>query len=1331
MASLQKLSIRGVRSFSPEDDEQAGHSFVHDPKSVNQSSVKASIKLRFTNKASRTMVVIRSMEVIQKKSTMQFKALDGVLRSTNAAGEKISLSHKCSELDRQIPSLIGVSKPILEHVVFCHQEDSSWPLQEGAVLKKRFDEIFDSTRYAKALDALRKSKTEYNGKMKDIAATLAGLQAHLHAAEGLHDDLQTSNSNLEKLEEKNQKIEKEVDELETKQQEYEKVLAERDDLREAEDKIKYDLRSTSELASSQMAMLETDMSSTSLSDLQHMLSNFDESVSEIDKGYEGKVKEFEGIKKQVQEVQDERIEKCSGRGVITAEKETNDIAIATRLSLCEEISSKFYVPFSGDSSDSNIKSYVSKLDAEKKKLLDNLKEVRRKNQVEDDELSSRMGELTAKQRNLEDSSRSNSETRSYLEEKLNDVFTQSQSSSRISKIEVDDAIRAAEKLVQERDNLSSNQRLTEIPKEIKTREAKLHSLSLITEEQKEGLEQLRLCEDDVSSLETLQRDCNHSTSEINETLKDLIQRYPNFKEVLTPCNAEEVESVEKASLEVMEMKREGEEDLKKKQDAFSSKNKQFTESSALLQNSRSRVDELICTIADLQKAGSSVSKIKEIASSQRTADLEHSNASTIDLQNIDAQSLLSGCRDILKSLDAGVTEGHVKKFVKKLKKMVQVKDDQGGLIEGKCPCCNRGFGNGDDFNAEDFEQMKSTLEKWKNPATTPFLSDADKEQDSETKEMYAKWVEEIQEGLPEWSELKRAEETLVTLQGTVARDTKTLEVIRAEKDVAEVDVTTATKKVSNMEKISTSTSRLLDDCTRVSSLRSDVEAKKGRLKQYAPQSEGKTLREVERQIEETGRQKENLMKFIQDLNKEMANVQKRLQVVTQRCSSAEKIASEKKETYSKYGGLEKARAEMREGIERCNDLDAKLRSQEAPIRQQIASCEAEKATLRKKHDAEAEAAQKSAGAFANKLVELMQLQSKVKAYKDGGGQQRLDELNASISSIEAKIADLDSQLKEMEPEMLALKSKTGDKERHRKSIRDNISYRETLEKIAQLEKDAEDMAEEISQIAGDDTFQEKFDECAEEISELSDKKNRLEGQRQAMVEQSRQLEKKLNLPEYKGVTDDHRKTMIELETTKIAVQDLEKYHNAVDRALLRYHSIKIEDINKIIKELWSLTYKGSDITNIRIVSDAAKSTRSYNYRVVMSKGSTEMDMRGRCSAGQRVLASIVIRLALAETFCISCGVLALDEPTTNLDHDNKRGLAMALSQIIANRAQQHNFQLLAITHDEDFCDMMKNELAAQQGGNFQLPDSYFYVNREEGTDGKFYSKISKVGWEDL
>ena len=56
-----------------------------------------------------------------------------------------------------------------------------------------------------------------------------------------------------------------------------------------------------------------------------------------------------------------------------------------------------------------------------------------------------------------------------------------------------------------------------------------------------------------------------------------------------------------------------------------------------------------------------------------------------------------------------------------------------------------------------------------------------------------------------------------------------------------------------------------------------------------------------------------------------------------------------------------------------------------------------------------------------------------------------------------------------------------------------------------------------------------------------------------------------------------------------------------------------------------------------------------NSSVVMNKGGAEMEMRGRCSAGQKVLASLIIRLALAETFSVNCGMIALDEPTTNLD----------------------------------------------------------------------------------
>lgn len=53
-----------------------------------------------------------------------------------------------------------------------------------------------------------------------------------------------------------------------------------------------------------------------------------------------------------------------------------------------------------------------------------------------------------------------------------------------------------------------------------------------------------------------------------------------------------------------------------------------------------------------------------------------------------------------------------------------------------------------------------------------------------------------------------------------------------------------------------------------------------------------------------------------------------------------------------------------------------------------------------------------------------------------------------------------------------------------------------------------------------------------------------------------------------------------------------------------------------------------------------------------------------------------------ETFCLNCGILALDEPTTNLDDANKIGLASCLATLIQSRSNQQNFQLICITHDE-------------------------------------------------
>jgi DNA repair protein RAD50 len=62
---------------------------------------------------------------------------------------------------------MGVSKAILNNVIFCHQEDSNWPLDEGKKLKERFDAIFGTSEYNKAIAEFGKIRKGYEARLKD------------------------------------------------------------------------------------------------------------------------------------------------------------------------------------------------------------------------------------------------------------------------------------------------------------------------------------------------------------------------------------------------------------------------------------------------------------------------------------------------------------------------------------------------------------------------------------------------------------------------------------------------------------------------------------------------------------------------------------------------------------------------------------------------------------------------------------------------------------------------------------------------------------------------------------------------------------------------------------------------------------------------------------------------------------------------------------------------------------------------------------------------------------------------------------------------------------
>jgi DNA repair protein RAD50 len=248
---------------------------------MDTTQVKAQVKLRFTSSNSQTMVVVRSMEVTQKKTQATFKQLDGALRTFDTmTGERVTLSHKCSELDKQIPTLLGVSKPILDHVLFCHQEDSSWPLAEASVLKKRFDEIFDSSRYTKAIGIFRQLEKDFTAQVKELMAEKAGLTSHQHAAHGFRKELSEANEAEEELDDDKKRIDTQLAQVQETMEELQDIAMRVSTVEGELDAAQQEKTHQMSLVIRLRSMLEDNLTQQySLRELEKMLRDYDVKVS--------------------------------------------------------------------------------------------------------------------------------------------------------------------------------------------------------------------------------------------------------------------------------------------------------------------------------------------------------------------------------------------------------------------------------------------------------------------------------------------------------------------------------------------------------------------------------------------------------------------------------------------------------------------------------------------------------------------------------------------------------------------------------------------------------------------------------------------------------------------------------------------------------------------------------------------------------------------------------------------------------------------------------------------------------------------------------------------
>ncbi|XDV39290.1 hypothetical protein PO909_008547, partial [Leuciscus waleckii] len=474
----------------------------------------------------------------------------------------------------------------------------------------------------------------------------------------------------------------------------------------------------------------------------------------------------------------------------------------------------------------------------------------------------------------------------------------------------------------------------------------------------------------------------------------------------------------------------------------------------------------------------------------------------------------------------------------------------------------------------------------------------------------------------------------------------------------------------------------------------DVERK---IAQHAAKLQGvdlsRTMTQVSQEKQETQHRLDTTCSKIELKRKLIQDQQEQIQALK---SNVNEIRGEKlliSSNMQKRQQLEEQCVEFSTEIQTLQRDIRDAKEQMSPLAATLEKLQLEKQDIAKRRMQKREEGQEKINSLKEKVKNLTLLEREITKYIEEGKDSYKEQKETELQEVDKQLHEAEKQREKTNKDMGNIRQDIDTQKVQERCLQDNLTLRKRAEELKGVSRKLEALLKEMGNMQVVQLRNERR-EVERKLDDLKKNRSVAVGRQKGYEDEILRFRKELNEDQYSRAEDLYRDKMIVMRTTELANKDLDIYYKALDQTIMKFHSMKMEEINKIIRDLWRSTYRGQDIEYVEIRSDvdenasAGLKRRTYNYRVVMVKGDTALDMRGRCSAGQKVLASLIIRLALAETFCLNCGILALDEPTTNLDRENIESLAHALVEIIKSRSRQRNFQLLVITHDEDFVELL-------------------------------------------
>ncbi|KAG5675748.1 hypothetical protein PVAND_005626 [Polypedilum vanderplanki] len=1282
MSLLNKLHIQGIRSFGlDKEDEQRieftspvtlivgengcgkttiieclkyaltgdvppgsdrGKNFIHESNlHANRTIFMGKVKLTVTDSQQVDKTVVRAMKLDNSKAKPKFETLNSSITFQHKNGQREDVSGRVDDINNYMCETMGVSKSILNNVIFCHQEDSNWPLDEGKKLKEKFDAIFGTTEYNKAIDRIIKIRKEYQKQLAEIKGDIkynAEIKSQVDKKERKIKELQAElngvDDKFKKLEDALIPLQEENLKILEKERNYSKHLSEQQNCRNIFNNKKDEYVKLQERITKNGGKIDRDLES-----LKQQQLNFEKDRQDREKNKESLEEECKKLKSLKEKKRNDMMTLNGKMHEYTSDYQRLQDIFAERFDKMQEICSKLNIPFTDDMDQSiNTQSLADTLSNIKQYILsaeENFVRLKAEAKKDEDAYQLNIDKIREERTKLE----TNIATQRNLIQEKTEIIAKlkreiASTESLIPKLkEIQPQIEATEKKLKRLNDENNTEDMTLQQSLLQTEILELEDDQVKIDK---SIEVLHSASQFTNELESKQKELTENQKEYTR-LKN--KSASNFKALFSNKDIEN-NFHHQMQAKQTELKK-GINDVETK-----IKEKQHEKDRIIMErnNLRKTEEKLEDEIRTIER------KIRDLCGDQDYMSVLEAQKDKVAKQNMEL-ALLESSKTTYNS------------YIEKINDVPC------------CPLCSKDFEiqEADDLITELKESISKLPEK---------IARVRKVLHTETRKFDQ--LNEIRPSYEKLKELKNdkinAEEKLVKFGQDLLKNDECIDDLEYSltEPKALCDMIT-TSVLTEMMKLDTLQRSINNKTKEIDTIKSNMPKNIPNMKLSEAMAKRKELSEKIKNKNETERKLEKEVKeynnMLMDARDELNNLQ-----------------AQKNEYQTKMQGIEKSKEEIKRYVKENKDLEQQL----AVSEQQIEPLKKKLDTLIQKkkacHDENEEKLQQQQITINQLKVDdtkIDNLNKQIRALESKNLEERIDQTSKDIKTIQQEINMADKNFEEKENEIQEIRDFLNKGEITLFNIQDNIIILKVEEELKAAKEKYSILKKTIGDLDHENMVKEK-NQNSEEIAKISSSRQKLFATKELLYKTIEEHERDLKKdPKFKDAKAKYQKSIVQECVLQRTIDDLNKYRAVLEKALLQFHQEKMDQINHTVKQLWNDIYKGNDIDFIMIKTDEEGATssdkkRSYNYRVVQQKlGGEWSEMRGRCSAGQKVLASLIIRIALADTFSAKCGILALDEPTTNLDQVNIKSLSNALAQLVSQR-NDGRFMLIVITHDESF-----------------------------------------------